>query len=90
MPMPEAEVTIAAIDSEKQTPIKGIHVLLHPYRAYTDDHGIARMRVARGRYQLIVSGLRYVPYENTVDATVEVTVRAELFEEQCGDGYFQP
>jgi hypothetical protein len=90
MPAPEAEVTITAIDSEKQTPIQGIHVLLHPYRAYTDEHGIARMRVARGHYQLVVSGLKYVPYENTIDATGDVTARAELVQEQRGDGYFQP
>jgi hypothetical protein len=45
--------------------------------------------VARGCYQLVVSGLRYVPYENTIDATGDVTAHAELVQEQRGDGYFQ-
>ncbi len=33
---PDHEVTVEAFDSEKQTPIEGAHVLLHPYRALTD------------------------------------------------------
>ena len=36
---PDHEVTVEAFDSEKQTPIKGAHVLLHPYRALTDERG---------------------------------------------------
>lgn len=89
MPAPEAEVTITAFDRDQQIPIKGIHVLLHPYRAYTDEAGVARLRVARGRYPLVVSGLRYVPYEDIIDATGDVNARAELALEPRGDGYFQ-
>jgi hypothetical protein len=87
---PDAEVTIEAVDREKQAPIKGIHVLLHPYRALTDERGIARVKVARGRYRLVISGFRYIPYETTIDADGAVTERAELEVEPKGDGYYVP
>ena len=53
---PDHEVTVEAFDSEKQAPIKGAHVLLHPYRALTDERGMAKIKVAKGRYKLFVSG----------------------------------
>lgn len=33
---PDYELTIEAFDRDKQTPIKGAHVTMHPYRAVTD------------------------------------------------------
>jgi hypothetical protein len=58
---PDCEVTVRAVDREKQTPIKGARVVMHPYRAVTDDNGIARVSVARGQYDILVSGSQYVP-----------------------------
>ena len=57
---PDYEVTVEAFDSEKQTPIKGAHVLLHPYRALTDENGVAKVKVAKGTYELYVSGFDYI------------------------------
>jgi hypothetical protein len=53
---PDHVVTVAAYDGERQTPIRGAHVLLHPYRALTDETGVAKVKVAKGRYTLVVSG----------------------------------
>jgi hypothetical protein len=53
---PDYQVTVVAFDSETQTPIDGAHVLLHPYRTRADGAGMAKIKVARGRYKLIVSG----------------------------------
>ena len=36
---PDCEVTIEAVDREKQTPIKDARVVMHPYRAVTDENG---------------------------------------------------
>jgi hypothetical protein len=82
---PDHEVTVEAFDSEQQTPVKGAHVLLHPYRAFTDESGVARVKVAGGRYTLVVSGFRYVAYEGVVDVTDDVAIRAELTSEPEGE-----
>jgi hypothetical protein len=75
---PDHEVTVEAFDGEKQTPIKGAHVLLHPYRALTDERGVAKVKVAKGRYTLFVSGFNYLGHESVLDVTSDVTARAEL------------
>ena len=78
VPAPECEVTVRAIDREKQIPIAGARVVMHPYRAVTDDNGIARVRVAKGQYDILVSGSRYVPACANVEVTADVTTSAEL------------
>ena len=81
---PDHEVTVAAFDSETQAPIKGAHVLLHPYRALTDETGVAKVKVPKGRYRLVVSGFHYIGYENIIDVAGDVTTRAELATEPEG------
>jgi hypothetical protein len=78
------EVTVEAFDVERNAPIKGAHVLLHPYRAFTDDNGVAKVRVAKGTYKLFVSGFKYIAYENTLDVANDIAIRAELAEEPEG------
>jgi hypothetical protein len=78
------EVTVEAFDAEKGAPIKGAHVLLHPYRALTDDTGVAKVRVAKGTYKLFVSGFNYIAYENVIDVTSNMAIRAELIVEPEG------
>ncbi len=75
---PDYEVTVEAFDAQKHTPIKGVHVLLHPYRALTDENGVAKVKVTKGTYKLHVSGFTYVAYQNTIDVAGDVTTRAEL------------
>jgi hypothetical protein len=82
---PDHEVTVEAFDGEKQTPIKGAHVLLHPYRALTDERGVAKVRVAKGSYTLFVSGFQYIAYHGIVDVAGDVTTRAELTSEPEGE-----
>jgi hypothetical protein len=81
---PDHEVTVEAFDSETQIPIKGAHVLLHPYRALTDEKGVARVKVAKGRYMLFVSGFQYVAYQSIIEVAGDVTTRAELAVEPEG------
>jgi hypothetical protein len=81
---PEHEVTVEAFDSENQTPITGAHVLLHPYRALTDESGVAKVKLAKGRYKLFVSGFKYIAYENIIDVAGDVTTRVELTAEPEG------
>jgi hypothetical protein len=81
---PDYEVTVAAFDSATQTPINGAHVLLHPYRTSTDETGIAKVKVTRGRYKLFVSGFNYIPYEGNIDVAGDVTIGVELAGEPEG------
>jgi hypothetical protein len=78
VPSPDCEVTVRAVDREQQTPIAGARVVMHPYRAVTDDNGIARVRVARGQYDILVSGSRYLPACTSVEVTADVMTSAEL------------
>jgi hypothetical protein len=75
---PDFEVTVEAIDSDKQTPIKGLHVLMHPYRSVTNENGVARVKVAKGTYKLHVSGFKYIAHQAIIDAESDVTARVEL------------
>ena len=75
---PDHEVTVEAFDHDTQAPIKGAHVLLHPYRALTDQRGVAKVKVAKGRYTLFVSGFNYIGHEQIIDVASDVTARAEL------------
>ena len=81
---PDYEVTVEAVDSERQTSIKGAHVLLHPYRALTDEKGVAKVKVAKGRYKLFVSGFNYIAYRNIINVAGDVATRAELTMEPEG------
>lgn len=81
---PDHEVTVEAIDSDTQTPIEGAHVLAHPYRAFTDERGVAKIKVAKGRYTLVVSGFKYIAYQNIIDVAADVTTRIELAAEPEG------
>jgi hypothetical protein len=75
---PDCEVTVEAFDKEKQTPIKDARVVMHPYRAVTDENGIARVKVTKGRYDIFVSAAKYVSIATSADVTADMITRAEL------------
>src|ERR1700687_3103467 len=54
------------------------------YRALTDERGMAKLKVAKGRYKLFVSGFQYIAYQGIIDVTGDVTARAELTSEPEG------
>lgn len=78
------EVTVEACDGETQALINGAHVLLYPYRALTDHRGVARVKVAKGRYRLVVSGFHYIAHQAIVNVADDVTVQVELAAEPEG------
>ena len=75
---PECILTIEAIDRESQTPVKGSRVVVHPYRAVTDESGLAELRVPKGEYRLFVSGKNYFPFRSDNEVKTDMTIRAEL------------
>jgi hypothetical protein len=75
---PECLVTVETIDRETQMPLSGAGVVMHPYRAIADTHGVAELRVAKGEYQLFVSQTNYLTFALPVEVTANMTTRAEL------------
>ncbi|MEX2536796.1 MAG: hypothetical protein WD273_14465 [Trueperaceae bacterium] len=75
---PEFLVKVTVIDTEKQEPIKGATVLMHPFRAFTDERGLAEIRVPRGEYKLLVSGFQYFPFRSIVEVSEDMATTAEL------------
>jgi hypothetical protein len=82
---PDCEVTVQALDRETRAPIKGARVVMHPYRAVTDDSGIARVRVARGQYDILVSGSQYMAACASVEVTADLATSAELDADRSPD-----
>ena len=78
VPTPECVLTVEAIDMESQTPVKGAKVVVHPYRAFTDECGVAEVRVPKGEYRLFVSGKNYFPFRSDCEVKTDITIRAEL------------
>jgi hypothetical protein len=78
------EITVIALDVANNVPVEGAHVLLHPYRAFTDDFGVAKLRVAKGTYKLFVSGFNFIAHEDIIEVASNVTVWADLVAEPEG------
>ena len=76
---PDYLVTVETIDGESQTPLSGARVVMHPYKAVTDERGVAEMRVAKGAYKLFVSQTRYLTFGLAVEVTADMMARAELY-----------
>lgn len=87
VPAPQAEVTVVAKDHATGSPVAGLQVVMHPYRAVTDQDGTARVKVVKGTFQLFVTGLDYIVFQTTVDVTDDVTINAELVVEEEVDHY---
>lgn len=75
---PEYLVRVETVDKVSQTPLSGARVVMHPYKAVTDERGVAEVRVAKGAYKLFVSQTRYLTFGLPVEVTADMTARAEL------------
>jgi hypothetical protein len=75
---PDCEIKVEAFDREQQVPIKGARVVMHPYRALTDENGVATVKVTKGRYDILVSASKFLPVSTTVEVMADMITRAEL------------
>jgi hypothetical protein len=53
-------------------------VVMHPYKAVSNEHGVAEVRVAKGTYTLFVAQTGYFTFVLPVDVQADLTARAEL------------
>lgn len=76
---PEHVVTVEIVDKVEGNPIASAQVILHPYRGFSDERGIARIGVATGDYDLwIPKILKYRKFVKTVHVDGDIELRAEL------------
>lgn len=75
---PDCVVTVKVVDQESQAPLAGARVVMHPYRAVTDENGTAQLRVVKGQYDLLVSGRGHAALCTSVDVSADLATRAEL------------
>ena len=75
---PNCRLKVVAIDMESRTPVKGAKVVVHPYRAVTNDRGVAELRVPDGQYRLFVSEKNYFPFRSDGKVKTDLTIQAEL------------
>lgn len=77
-PAPDCLLTVVAEDAEGGSPVAGARVAAHPWRAVTDERGVARLRVPAGAYRLFVSGKGYETFRFDGEAQADATIRAGL------------
>ena len=86
LPEPDCLLTVIAVNIGTQVPIQGVQILAHPYRAFTNENGVAEVRIPKGAYELFVSGKNYFPFRSSNEVTKNLTIRAELvFDEGVSD-----
>lgn len=86
---PDQEIRIEAIDRESRAPLKGIKLMVGPYRATTGEDGVARMKVVADHYMLHASGRHCLPYRDHLDATRPVELRL-LMALELPEEHFMP
>lgn len=79
VPAPEHKVEIEVTDAHTRTPLRNATVLLHPFRAFTDENGRATLHVTKSEYVLMVSAARHDPISRpvTVDGDYSDQVRLQ-------------
>lgn len=78
VPPADHVVRIEAFEVENETPLANMTVTMFPYRARTDESGVAEIHAAKGTYAIFVSGRGYYPVRREIDVTADMTTRAPL------------
>jgi hypothetical protein len=78
---PECLLRVVAVDARSHLPVQGAKVVVHPYHALTNAHGVAELKVPRGAYRLFVSGRDRFPFRSDGEIEDDVTIQAELDED---------
>jgi carboxypeptidase family protein len=75
---PEHTLTIHVRDKESQAPLAEAEVRLGPYRAASDDRGVATIELPTGNFSLSIWKVGYEQFTTTVDVTSTMTVDVEI------------
>jgi hypothetical protein len=75
---PEHRVAVTVIEGDAATPVEKTEVALGPYRAATDNTGVAHFAVSAGTYELAVWKSGFRAAVRTVAIAADASVRLEL------------
>ncbi|MEI6874116.1 MAG: carboxypeptidase-like regulatory domain-containing protein [Spirochaetota bacterium] len=75
---PEHRVSVEVVDQATDAPIVNADVILHPYRAYSDEQGVATIRVPKGHYEVYISESGKQTFRKPLDVADDATVKAVL------------
>ena len=84
---PDHTVTVTVVEKETQAPLQNVQVRLGLYQASTDEHGLARLEVPRGEYNLDLwkVGYEVTPQDLEVSESVTILVNAVILPEKDPD-----
>jgi hypothetical protein len=69
---------VEVTDKDNKMPLKGATVVLHPYRAITDERGVAELRMSKGQYKLQVSKAKYLARVLPLEVLSDLATTTEL------------
>jgi len=75
---PEHSVAIKIIASDDATPLEKVQVALGPYRAATDNAGLACIEIPAGKYDLAVWKAGFEAASKIIDVAANLSVQLEL------------
>jgi hypothetical protein len=75
---PEHRVAVTVIEGDAATPVEKTEIALGPYRAATDNAGVAHIEVSGGTYELAVWKSGFQAAVRTVEIAADASVRFEL------------
>jgi len=74
----DCAVEVRVVELETERALSHATVVLHPFRAVTNEAGIARMCVAKGEYDLLVSCSRHTPSSTQCSITMDESITVIL------------
>ena len=76
---PECILSLEVKDKETGKAVNNASVILHPYRAKTDENGEAKLAVTQGKYQLFVTrDDKYELYQKSIEVSSDFKLKVEL------------
>jgi hypothetical protein len=78
LPPPDHVVTVQVLDRESHTPVAEAIVRIGPYRASTDENGLAKIEMANGAFDLTVYKADYEALTRAIEVNDNATVGLEL------------
>jgi hypothetical protein len=87
VPSAECNVIVRALDSNGSAPLGRATVCMHPFRATSDETGVAKLRVPKGEYRLLVSAPSYVAVSRRVKITNDYSTCVKLIGDRIQNPY---
>lgn len=74
MPEGSCDIRVEVLAADDETPLANAQVVLHPYRAVTDEQGSARLIVVPGTYRLMPSRKGHMPSVEQIKVSDDASI----------------